>query len=98
MNVSPIFAAYGSQPSGATNNKGKADKADWKPANSPSAEVLISGASSDAQVVRDQIAKLPDVRIPMVEEIQKKIQNNDYPLPNNLVHAFDRMFDAGILA
>jgi hypothetical protein len=98
MNISPIIAAYGSQPSEAVNGKGKAGKAEWKPANTPSAEVLISGTSRDAQLVRDQIAKLPEVRIPMVEEIQKRIKNNDYPLQNKLVHAFDNMFTARIVA
>ena len=98
MNITTIAAAYGSQANEAVNGKARPGKANAQQANSPSADVQISSASRDAQTVRDQIAKLPEVRIKLVDEIKQKIQRNDYPMENNLVHAYDKLFADGILA
>ena len=41
-------------------------------------------ASKQVDKLKDIINKQPDIRIPLVEELEAKIKSNDYPIEQNL--------------
>ena len=34
----------------------------------------------------------------MVEKLQERIKNDDYPIENKMTHALEKMYEGGILA
>jgi hypothetical protein len=57
-----------------------------------SAQLEISDLAHSYSVVRAAISKLPEVRIEIVKRIQEKISQNDYPMDNKLLRAFEKTF------
>ena len=60
-------------------------------------QVELSESSLNMQKVKEAVDAAPDVRIPIVEEIQKRIANNDYPIPTHAEKALDVMLKNRIL-
>lgn len=54
-------------------------------------QVELSESSLNMQKVKEAVDAAPDIRIPIVEEIQKRIANNDYPIPTHAEKALDVM-------
>ena len=97
MNISSIIQAYGARPLDTTNGRARQVK-DERPVSTPSAQVSISDTSRELKMVREAMDKEPEIRIPLVEELQAKIKNNDYPIQNRMAHTLEKMFEARILA
>jgi anti-sigma28 factor (negative regulator of flagellin synthesis) len=91
MTITAIYSAYGAQPGNAVASRSRPKAmADVYGAD---ASVNFSDLSKSMQAVKDQIQKLPEIRIQMVEEIKAKIANNDYPVENRMMHALDKLID-----
>ncbi|MGB7566482.1 MAG: flagellar biosynthesis anti-sigma factor FlgM [Chitinivibrionales bacterium] len=60
-------------------------------------QVELSESSLNMQKVKEAVDAAPDIRIPIVEEIQKRIANNDYPIPTHAEKALDVMLKNRIL-
>jgi hypothetical protein len=43
------------------------------------------------RLVRDELAKASEIRLPLVEELRRKIANNDYPIENKLDQIAERL-------
>lgn len=81
INIQQIqMAAYGTQTYEPTV-KGSGKKAVTQTQSPPPSEqVELSDASMSMNKIRDAIKALPDVRIPLVDEIKQKIKFNGYPI------------------
>ena len=84
MEIIPVAPIYGSK---------KVISDNLKPAKTSQASdaVDLSSTSTSLQIVHDKINSLPEVRIPIVESIKKRIQYNDYPRENHLLSALDKL-------
>lgn len=63
-------------------------------------KVELSGHSKDTTVntLKKVVKSSPDVRLPLVKEIEAKIATGDYPLESSLSEALKKMIQARILA
>jgi Anti-sigma-28 factor, FlgM. len=96
MDVKPVSTAFQAQTYDAVAKNGK------KPALAKSRimgqeQVELSESSLNLHKVREAVDAAPEIRIPIVEEIQKRIANNDYPIPTHAEKALDIMLKNGIL-
>ena len=62
-----------------------------------SANVEISGVSSQLQKMRAAITAAPMIRQNLVDSIKIRIKNNDYPIENNLNEALKRLIQSHIV-
>ena len=53
--------------------------------------VELSENSQNLQKVKEAVNETPEIRIPIVEEIKKRIKNNDYPIDTHTDNAIDNM-------
>jgi hypothetical protein len=92
INIQQIsVAAYGAQTYEPTA-KGSGKKVVTPAPSAPRSEqVELSNASLSLNKVRDAIAALPEVRIPLVEEIRQKIKYNGYPMESAFYKAVQKM-------
>jgi len=101
MSINSVIAAYGSGVSNvySRTEKGRNGVGTEKPAAPKKSEqVEISSASRDMRTVRNAIDSLPEVRIPIVTEIKRLIDQNDYPYETNLDGLADKMLSSGVFA
>ena len=61
-------------------------------------KVEISDTSSDMAVVRKAVDALPDVRLPIVNDINARIAISDYPIANNMNEALKQMLMSKVLS
>jgi len=90
MQVKSAIAAYGAKPYEPVAKSGK-KAAPEKSAAVPKEQVEISDTSLNMQKLREVIDSTPDVRIPLVEEIQEKIKYNSYPIESNFYKALEKI-------
>lgn len=96
MNINTIAAAYGSplyDPSSKLNKKPEASKSQ----STPKEVVDFSDTSMSMQKLKDVVNQAPEIRIPIVEKIQEKIKNNNYPIDRTLDTVLERMLKQKIL-
>jgi hypothetical protein len=79
--------------SGLKTKKTEPDKAQEKTKES----VELSPSSLNLQKVKEEVQKAPEIRIPIVEEIMKRIKNNDYPISQRIAESIDKMMSEGVL-
>lgn len=60
-------------------------------------KVEISHKSEELQFLKGLIGEFPEVRLEVVEEIQARIKNNDYPIENSLDEALKKIIQSNIL-
>ena len=96
MNIQPVSTAYQAQAyeSVAKNNKKNANGAGLVMGQE---QVELSESSLNLQKVKEAVNAAPEIRIPIVEEIMKRIKNNDYPIPTHAEKALDNMLRNRIL-
>lgn len=89
MDIRAIAAAYDPKVYGPTRtvrSEGKAAGEKPKTQKKDSNELVqISESSRESMRISEAVSKLPEVRISKVEEIKARIQNNDYPITNELL-------------
>jgi flagellar biosynthesis anti-sigma factor FlgM len=59
--------------------------------------VELSSSSKNLQKVKEKVQEMPDIRIPLVEEIRERIKNNDYPISLRAEEALETMLKRGII-
>lgn len=82
---------YGSEKRLATDKKSTVSRTKGE-------RVELSGNSEQATVetLKKIVKKSPDVRVPLVKELEAKIATNDYPLESSLSEALKKMIQARI--
>jgi len=96
MDVKPVSTAYQAQAYEPVAKSGKKPVATKEPAKSTE-QVELSESSKNLQKVKAAVAAAPDIRLPIVEAIKKRIANNDYPIPTHTDKALDNMIRMKIL-
>jgi len=91
--VADAYQAMAYEPTAAKSKK----SAPAKPAETKKEQVELSEKSQNLQKVKEAVKAAPEIRIPIVEEIMKRIKNNDYPIDTHLDHAIDNMLRQGLL-
>ena len=96
MNIQSVAAAYGAQyfQPVAKSNKTAAPVQTAAVSNE---QVEISDKSSDYQTVREAVNALPDIRIPLVENLKNKIKMDGYPFETNIYKALSKIVDYKIV-
>lgn len=84
---------YGSEKRVAVDKKATATKAPRKD------KVEISQRDTDATIkhLTQVVKNTPEIRLPLVKELQAKIASGDYPLESKLSEAVKKMIQAKIL-
>ena len=101
MNVRFDPAAAAGYTARLRENSGVRKRSPGDKPTSPSStreQVNISAASIDMQKLRNEVNNAADVRLPLVQEIKERIDNNDYPLENALYRALEKMLQQGIVS
>jgi hypothetical protein len=96
MNISQALSAYGAKFE-STAKSSKKQAPEKAAATVPREQVELSETSQTMQKIRDAINATPDVRIPLVEEIQQKIKYNGYPIETKMYKALEKMFDTKLI-
>lgn len=96
MTINPLISAYGAESVNPAQRPGNGRKSVGETATRPStsageARVELSRVSSEMRLVRDELAKASEIRLPLVEELRRKIANNDYPIENKLDQIAERL-------
>lgn len=96
MEIKGLSGAYGAKPyeSSALSSKKAAPE---KSAASQKEQLQLSSTSQTIQKVQETVNKLPEIRIPKVEEIKTKIKYNGYPMESNIYKAMKKMVENEIL-
>ena len=97
LNINPISSAVDLKAYFKVNEK-KASAETAKGTATNSEVVELSAVSDDVQSVKGAVASLPEIRIEKVDEIKKKIKQNDYPLENRFDEALKKLWSSNILA
>jgi hypothetical protein len=90
MLIKSVSAAYGAKPYEPVAKSGKKATPE-KSVAVPKEQVELSDTSLNLQKLGEIIDSTPEVRIPLVEEIQKKIKYNSYPIESNFYKALEKM-------
>jgi anti-sigma28 factor (negative regulator of flagellin synthesis) len=96
MNIKPLSTAFQAQAYEAIAKNGK-KAVNAKGLVMGQEQVELSESSLNLQKVKEAVDAAPEIRIPIVEEIMKRIKNNDYPIPTHAEKALDKMLLNGIL-
>ena len=98
--INPVITAYGSGVSEVAGRlpRGRGGTGRAQAVASPTERVEISSASHDMRTVRAALSDLPEVRLPIVQEIRDRIERNDYPFETAIGKALNKMIDEGVLA
>ncbi|MDO5575877.1 MAG: hypothetical protein Q4F84_02250 [Fibrobacter sp.] len=64
-----------------------------KSAANPKEQLELSSTSQSLMKVKEAINKLPEVRLPIVDEIRTKIKYNGYPVESNLYKYIERIVE-----
>jgi hypothetical protein len=96
MEIQRVTNAYQAMVYGQTGPKTKKIEPDKAPEKTKES-VELSPSSLNLQKVKEEVKKAPEIRIPIVEEIMKRIKNNDYPISQHMDEAIDKMLRAGVL-
>jgi anti-sigma28 factor (negative regulator of flagellin synthesis) len=94
MDIQTISSAYGVkayEPSAKSEKK----SADSGNKTTSSQEIVaFSDTSLTMQKLKEAVKAAPEIRIPIVEKIQEKIKEDNYPIDRNAESALDRMIKA----
>lgn len=96
MDVKPVSTAYQAQAYEAVIKTGKKTAPAKEPASGKE-QVELSESSLNLHKVKEAVNAAPDIRLPIVEAIKKRIANNDYPIPTHTDKALDIMIKFKIL-
>ncbi len=96
MEIQRVSEAYQVMAYGRKSLKTNASEPE-KPAETKKESVELSASSINLQKVKEAVEAAPEIRIPIVEEIIKRIENNDYPISRNAEESIDIMLNKGIL-
>ncbi len=96
MEIQHIKSAYGAISYDPSSQKGKKQDQAKPPLNSGEV-VAFSETSLNMQKIKEAVYKAPEIRIPIVEEIKKKIENNEYPIDLKAKSALDRLINDQIV-
>lgn len=96
MTINPLISAYGAESVNPAQRPGNGRKSVGETAARPlssqgQARVELSRVSSEMRIIRDELEKTPQIRLPLVEELRRKIANNDYPIENKLDQIAERL-------
>jgi anti-sigma28 factor (negative regulator of flagellin synthesis) len=96
MNIKPVSTAFQAQAyESVAKNVKKAEQT--KKQVMGQEQVDLSESSLNLQKVKEAVDAAPEIRIPIVEEIMKRIKNNDYPITTHAEKALDVMIKNHIL-
>lgn len=89
INVQDIsVAAYGAQVTAPTaKGNGKTSTSTGTTASNAKEQLQLSDTSVLLQSFHEVIDALPDVRIPLVQQLQQKIKDDGYPIETNIYKA-----------
>lgn len=96
MNIKPVSTAFQAQAYDSVAKTVKKTEQTKKQVLGQE-HVDFSESSLNLQKVKEAVEAAPEIRIPIVEEIMKRIKNNDYPIPTHAEKALDIMLLNGIL-
>jgi hypothetical protein len=98
MNIQSVTSAYGAQPVLTAARGGKKTAAPEQTAAAQNEQVVLSDDSISFQKVKEALKQIPEVRIPMVEEIKVKVKFNGYPVESNLYKAVEKLIENGVIS
>lgn len=101
MSINSVIAAYGPSVNSAYGRTEKVRSGvvgTDRPAAPKGEKVEISSASRGMRTVQNALGSLPEVRSSVVSDIERLIENNDYPLESKIDGTVDKMFAAGVFA
>jgi hypothetical protein len=97
MEIQRITEAYQLSAYGRNGPKTKKTEPTNNAADKVKESVELSPSSINLQKVKEAVKALPEIRIPIVEEIMQRIKNNDYPISRHAEDAIDNMIKGSII-
>jgi hypothetical protein len=98
MSITSINPSLGAAAYEAYQPKVAQPKFDSNNVTLPKENVELSDNSKYMKQIHDAILVMPEIRIPIVEEIKARIKNNDYPIENHFNKALEKLKNQNLLS
>lgn len=95
MDIRSVTSAYGARAYEKSTRSEK--KNDQEKSSKINEQVDFSETSKTLQKLLDDIAHMPEVRIPIVEDIQRKIKYNGYPIESKIYKSLEKLIEHEIV-